>query len=108
MEIKRRTGKGDIGDMNQRVQFKMPLKSRDSTTNEEIRTYVTSNEVWAQVDYSTRSQEDEVASRKTALVYATFTMYFREAVRPTWRLVYRDAEFEIESILPLPERHPLE
>jgi SPP1 family predicted phage head-tail adaptor len=99
MDIKRRNTRNDIGQMNQRVQFKMPLKGRHSTTNEETRTYVTSSEVWAAIDHSTASGEREIASRKTAVSVVRFTMYFREAVRETWRILYRDQEFEILSVL---------
>ena len=78
----------------------MPLKNKDSTSHQELHTYITSNEVWASVEHSTRSGEQEVATRKTALTHVVFETYFREAVRPTWRIFYQDADWEIESILP--------
>lgn len=102
MEITQRNAsrKFTAGDLREQVQFRMPIKGLHSQTNEEVRTYVTSNAIRAAVEYSTASGENEVATRKTSLVEAVFVMYFREAVRPTWRIQYRDAEYEIESILP--------
>lgn len=82
------------------IQFKMPLKNKDATSHQEIRTYVTSNEIMANIKYQTRSGETEVATRKTALTYAVFETYFHEAVRQTWRIFYDNADWEIESILP--------
>jgi len=93
--------KDRIGRMTQQVQFKMAIKGRLNDTGEQVSAYVTSNEVWAGIEHrEAGSGESDVSKRKTDITKVVFTMYFNEAARATWRILYRDAEYEILSVLP--------
>ncbi len=93
--------KGKIGDMNKQVSFMMPIKSRNSTTGEEIKTFLTSSAIWAQMDYKIAgSKEKEKTGKKIEITKVIFTMFFNEAVRPTWRVKHNSREFEILNVLP--------
>jgi len=87
------------GDLNQQVQFRMYLKGRDNVGGE-VKTWFSSNSVFAKVDYGKVNRDPEQPGRKHKEGDATFTVYYRQAIRTTWRLLYRDQEYEIKTIRP--------
>lgn len=93
--------KDRIGRMTQQVQFKMAIKGRLNDTGEQVNSFVTSSAVWAGLEnMAAGSGEGDESKRKSDVTKVIFTMYFNEGARPTWRILYRDAEYEILSILP--------
>jgi len=88
----------DPGQMRHRVKFLMPLEGRD-TMGGEIHTWLTSNEVWARVQFTlSGSGEQEMAERVMSMLKMEVTMRFRDGIYPKMRLVYDGREFNILAI----------
>lgn len=93
------------GEMRHRIKYLMPLKGRHDDTNEEVTTWLTSNELWAKVEYLPQgSDEKEVGDRKTAFTSTKITTNYRAAIRPTWKVVLieesdRERTFNVLSVL---------
>jgi SPP1 family predicted phage head-tail adaptor len=85
----------NIGEMNKRIAWKMPVKNRNET-GEQYYEWVTSNEVWAEVDSQmSGSDEKEQQGRDTDITTVIFRTYYNQAVHNTWRIVYGSDEYEI-------------
>ncbi len=87
-----------IGAMNKQVQFMMPSKSRDST-GDQLEQWLTSSSIWANVNFLAQSDEQEITDKKTDVAQVIFTMYYNEATRPTWKILYNSDEYEILNVL---------
>lgn len=89
-----------IGRMRHRVRYMKPLVGRGDY-GQELRTWITSSEVWANIEYTeSGSDENEVASRKQSFIRARITTRYRSTVYPKMRIKADSQEFAVISVLP--------
>lgn len=88
-----------IGRMNRRIQFMIPITSRDAMGGE-VHSWLQSNSVFASVEYRrVGSDEKVIGDRPTAVTAAIVTVRYQPVVYPKMRLIYAGFEWEIESVL---------
>ncbi len=88
-----------VGTFTKQVAIMMPVTSRDPDTGEQLKSFLISSTVWANMNYQFRgSDEIELSGRKTEMTKVVFSMNYNSLVKPTWRIKYKSREFEIESI----------
>ena len=89
-----------IGRMRHHVKFLKPLVSR-GTAGQEKRTWITSGDVWAHIEYRlTGSYEQEVSSRLQDFQAAIVTMRYAATVYPKMRMIADSREWSITAVMP--------
>lgn len=90
----------NIGQMRHRVQFLKPTYTLNSF-GEKVKGYTAQPETWAHIAYSSQSSdEQEDAQRITSRVYCLVTIRFNSEVNAEWRMIHRNEQFNIKSVLP--------
>lgn len=93
------------GKMRHRVQFWEPVYTPNDFGEKE-KTYTAQDPVWANVEFRTSgSDEDEEAQRITSRVSCRVTIRFNSEINAEWRMVHKNEEFNILTVLPDAKRH---
>lgn len=95
-----------IGELKWQIQFKTYSASQDSS-GDEIRIWSTGSAIFAAVEFkNSGSGESVIADRYAPQTKAVFTTRYGSVltIQQSDIIVYQGDEYEIESILPNPER----
>lgn len=92
--------KQQIGAMNQVIAFRTFLTGRDAYGGVE-KTWLTSNEIWAAVEFKEAGTDEEfIADRPTSVVSTVFRIRQREGISAYMRVLYRGNEYNILGVMP--------
>lgn len=89
-----------MGRLRHRIRFMKPLVGRGDH-GQEVRTWITSGEVWADIDHRlTGTIEREVASRLQDFQSAVITIRYAATVYPQMRIIANNREWNIRGVMP--------
>lgn len=86
-----------IGTLNERIVFLAYLQGARGLYNEVDKTWITSNEIWANVDFK-QGNEEALADRITEVSIAVFTVRLMEGVESYMRIKHGKKHYNIKSI----------
>lgn len=93
-----------IGSMNERIVIQT-VSEAQSTSGFPAPTWSTFATVWANVQFGTSGADERIlADRETSISPVLFTVRYRTDVTEKMRVSWRSDLFDIEAIMPAPEK----
>ena len=90
-----------IGRLNRRITIRVPGHGQDSTYGGGTRTYLTSDAIWAGVEYKQAgSDEREIGDQYSARQVTNFTIRNRSGLNTGMEVVYESLIYRVEAIQP--------
>lgn len=89
-----------VGSMNHRIVFLTYLVGRDLYGGQ-TKTWLTSNEIWAALEYKeVGTDEQHLSDRTTAVTSAFFRIRSRKGITAYMRIRHDSTEYEIKGLIP--------
>lgn len=96
--------KEQVGSMNHRIKFMTYLVGRDLYGGE-VKTWLTSNEIWAGLELKeTGTDEQHLSDRTTAVTAAFFRIRTRKGLTSYMRIVHEETVYEIKGFIAQPDK----
>jgi len=90
----------DIGKMNRRIAFSVPLQGVNPNDGGQKLTWIVSSEIWASVNYQKVGTDERFfAGRDTAVTAVDFIIRYRQGIRPNFKVKYDGLYFDITGVL---------
>ena len=94
-----------IGKLNRRITIRVPGYGQDDDYGGYTRTYLTSDAIWAAVEFKpTGSDERESADQYSSRQVTNFTIRYREGLSTSMEVVYDELIYQVEAIQPSDDR----
>lgn len=95
----------EIGNLRHRIKFIWPLVGRDPDNGAVINTEVTSDELWALVEFQEVGSDERLAADQiTAMTAAKITLRHRDGITTNMEVVFDGLRYKILSVLPDPKK----